>query len=244
MEQRISTTTASRLLRVSKSTIQRQIKAGNLKAEMQKPRQVENRGDEGKQGRRQLRHEQHDSRQRSASAARYPRTAPLVRKPERAIHPSFCRRPCDIQGSLRRGRTDRAGKSPAGGHGAGRHPEQRRAGQDGGDGRAGGKDRRNEPDAAALARSVQDGRPCGHHGQGGAQGQGAEPDVLPVGAGLHRGADVRQSEVSADAGAGNEPPSRRNRNGGRRPLLLVRQTVRLHGVDPDSADREEEEFFG
>ena len=36
MEQRISTTTASRLLRVSKSTIQRQIKAGNLKAEMQK----------------------------------------------------------------------------------------------------------------------------------------------------------------------------------------------------------------
>ena len=32
------------------------------------------------------------------------------------------------------------------------------------------EERRNEPDAAALARSLQDGRPCGHHGQGGAQG--------------------------------------------------------------------------
>ena len=166
------------------------------------PRQVENRGDEGKQGRRQLRHEQHDSRQRSASAARYPRTAPLVRKPERAIHPSFCCGPCDVQGSLRRGRADRAGKSPAGSHGTGRHPEQRRAGQDGGDGRAGGDAGRDEPDAAALARGIQGARAGGDHGQGGAQGQGAEPDVLPAGAGLHRGADVRQSEVSADAGAG------------------------------------------
>lgn len=96
----------------------------------------------------------------------------------------------------------RAGKSPAGSHGAGRHPEQRRAGQDGGDGRAGGDAGCDEPDAATLARGIQGARAGGDHGQGGAQGQGAEPDVLPVGAGLHRGADVRQSEVSADAGAG------------------------------------------